>query len=141
VRPASFDGGMAAAGRRPAAWACAATLLLAGCTYSAEEGPGLVSSIGGSKNTGHGWSGSDGYVVRTASSGGSELVIFVLRVAHSTDLSLSFVARRRAHTPLRKAHRPKTSATPAARLYPKLRTPEMVPTPMPSALAVPLSTP
>jgi hypothetical protein len=40
VRPASYDGGMAAAGRRPAAWACAATLLLAGCTYSAEE-PGL----------------------------------------------------------------------------------------------------
>jgi hypothetical protein len=34
---------MAAAWRRPAAWACAAVLLLSGCTYSADE-PGLFPS-------------------------------------------------------------------------------------------------
>jgi hypothetical protein len=31
-----------------------------------------------------------GYAVRTAAKGGSELLIFVRRVAHSDDLSLSF---------------------------------------------------
>src|SRR5215207_8191046 len=34
---------MAAASRRPAAWACAAVLLLSGCSYSADE-PGLFPS-------------------------------------------------------------------------------------------------
>lgn len=42
-RPPSYDGGMAAAWQRPAAWVCAVTLLLAGCTYSAEE-PSLFPS-------------------------------------------------------------------------------------------------
>jgi hypothetical protein len=45
-----------------------------------------TSSIGGSKN---GRNGGVEYAVQTAANGGSELLIFVARVAHSRELSLS----------------------------------------------------
>ena len=48
-----------------------------------------ASSIGGSKSVSN---GSAGYAVQTAVKGGSELLIFVPRAAHSYDWSSSFVA-------------------------------------------------
>ena len=56
--------------------------------WSRPRGRKLASSIGGSKNGRNGWVG---YAVRTAVNGGSELLIFVPRAAHSHDLlSLRF---------------------------------------------------
>ena len=58
-------------------------------------GPELGSSIGGLRSVS---SGSAGYEARTAVNDGSKLVIFLLRAAHSDDLSLSFVAGSKCST-------------------------------------------
>jgi hypothetical protein len=55
-------------------------------TWRRPRGRKLASSIGGSKN---GRNGGVEYAVQTAVNGGSELLIFVARVAHSHELSLS----------------------------------------------------
>jgi hypothetical protein len=54
-----------------------------------------ASWIGGSKRAGRAWSGSDGYEARTASSGGSKLVIFVPPAAHSHDRICDMTPARR----------------------------------------------
>jgi hypothetical protein len=50
-----------------------------------------ANSIGGSKN---GKSGGAGYEVQMVANGGSGLSIFVLRTAHSSDLSFSLVVEQ-----------------------------------------------
>ena len=58
-----------------------------------------ASSIGGSKSTGHAWSGSGGYAGPMAGSGGSKLVIFVAPAAHSHELPLCRPAGQRNPPP------------------------------------------